>query len=145
MTPEIIWFLIGLVLIMAEFALPAIIIVFFGLGAWVTAIATWLGLTSSPTSQNLVFIVSSVALLFLLRNRFKKTLIGTTENHALEDEFINKIATAITAIDENNGRLEFKGAEWQARSSSPIEKHAKVIIQKREGLIFHVKQHQSTL
>ena len=38
LTPEIIWFLVGLVLLILEFAMPGLIIGFFGVGAWVVAI-----------------------------------------------------------------------------------------------------------
>ena len=35
--PEVIWCLVGLVLLLLEFILPGLIIFFFGLGAWVVA------------------------------------------------------------------------------------------------------------
>jgi len=34
--PTLIWFFIGLVLLIAEFSVPGVILVFFGIGAWVT-------------------------------------------------------------------------------------------------------------
>ena len=68
-TPELFWFLLGLVLLLAEFALPGIIIMFFGIGAWITALTTWLGITTGAASQNMVFGLSSVLLLFVLRHR----------------------------------------------------------------------------
>jgi membrane protein implicated in regulation of membrane protease activity len=37
-SPIIIWFVVGLVLILMEFVIPGLVIVFFGLGAWVAAI-----------------------------------------------------------------------------------------------------------
>lgn len=37
--PAMVWFLIGLVLIVSEFAVPGLVIIFFGLGAWATALA----------------------------------------------------------------------------------------------------------
>ena len=35
--PEVIWFLIGLVLLFAEMMIPGLIIAFFAFGAWVVA------------------------------------------------------------------------------------------------------------
>ena len=35
--PELIWFLIGLVLLLMEFAIPGLVVLFFGIGAWVVA------------------------------------------------------------------------------------------------------------
>ena len=43
--PVLIWFLIGLALVLSEFMLPGIILVFFGLGAWAVCLTTWMGLT----------------------------------------------------------------------------------------------------
>ncbi|MHC4497156.1 MAG: NfeD family protein, partial [Planctomycetota bacterium] len=36
--PEIIWFLVGLALLIMEFAMPGLIIAFFGIGACIVAI-----------------------------------------------------------------------------------------------------------
>ena len=41
--PALLWFLLGFVLVLAEFAAPGIIIIFVGLGAWVVSLAVWLG------------------------------------------------------------------------------------------------------
>ena len=63
--PEIIWFLVGLVLLVMEFALPGLIIGFFGIGAWIVAavcLITEIGLNA----QLAIFIVSSVLSLLLL-------------------------------------------------------------------------------
>jgi len=38
-----IWFIAGLVLILLEFVVPGVILVFFGAGAWVVALGMWLG------------------------------------------------------------------------------------------------------
>ena len=37
LTPELIWFLIGLVLIILEFGIPGVVTVFFGIGAWLVS------------------------------------------------------------------------------------------------------------
>jgi len=37
--PAVIWFLIGLGLLLLELVLPGLVILFFGAGAWVTALA----------------------------------------------------------------------------------------------------------
>jgi hypothetical protein len=57
-----IWFLVGLVLVLAEFATPGVILVFIGLGAWVAALTTWLGWTEALGAQMGVFAVSSTLL-----------------------------------------------------------------------------------
>jgi membrane protein implicated in regulation of membrane protease activity len=139
LTAELFWFLLGFVLLVSEFALPGIIIMFFGIGAWVTALTTWLGWTESAASQNIVFAVSSVVFLFVLRNRFKKVFVGTSTNDTIEDEYTGKEARTLTDIDTQHGKIEMKGAEWNARSLEPIAAESWVIIERREGLTLHVR------
>ena len=57
--PTLTWFLIGLVLIFFEFAAPGIILIFFGTGAWLVAVTTYLELTTSLESQLIVFAVGN--------------------------------------------------------------------------------------
>lgn len=139
LTPELFWFLLGLVLLIAELALPGIIIMFFGIGAMITALTTWLGITPNATSQNVVFAVSSVVLLFVLRQRLQKIFVGTTTDDSVEDEFTGKEARVLYPIDDAQGKIEFKGAEWNARSSQNCPANTLVVIERREGLTLHVR------
>ena len=139
LTAELFWFLLGFVLLVAEFVLPGIIIVFFGVGAWITALTTWLGLTQSAASQNILFAVSSVILLFVLRKRFTKIFVGSSTTDTVEDEYTGKEARVLSAVDTQQGKIEVKGTEWNARSPEPIAANSWVIIERREGLTFHVR------
>lgn len=139
LTPELFWFLLGLALLLAEFALPGIIIMFFGIGAWITALTTWMGLTPNATSQNIVFAISSLVLLFVMRRRLKQIFVGTTTNDTIEDEFTGKEARVVSEIDSSKGKVELKGAEWNARSVETISANSLVIIERREGLTLHVR------
>jgi inner membrane protein len=139
LTAELFWFLLGFALLVAEFALPGIIIMFFGIGAWITALTTWLGLTESVASQNIVFAVSSVVLLFVLRKRFKNTFVGQITEDIIEDEYTGKEALSLTDINDQQGKIEVKGAEWNARARQLIAAQTWVIIERRDGLTFHVR------
>jgi inner membrane protein len=139
LTAELFWFLLGFVLLIAELVLPGIIIMFFGVGAWITALTTWIGLTESMASQNIVFGTSSVVLLFVLRKRFAKIFVGNSTNDSIEDEYTGKEALVLSAIDTQQGKIEVKGSEWNARSADPIAAKTWVIIERREGLTFHVR------
>ncbi len=124
--PQLIWFLIGLGLILSEFLAPGIILVFFGLGAWTAAATSLIGLTPGWTSQLLVFAISSVLYLVLLRKWFQNKFIGfegDPQNPKTNlDDFSGQIVSVTVSIDPANddGRVEFKGAEWTARSPEPI-------------------------
>ena len=57
--PEIIWFFIGLLLALLEFGIPGLIILFFGIGAWVTALSCML-FDVGLNGQIIIFIISSL-------------------------------------------------------------------------------------
>jgi membrane protein implicated in regulation of membrane protease activity len=101
MTPALIWFLVGFALVLVEFALPGVIIVFLGLGAWVTALFVWLGWADSVGAQTTVFMISSVMLLFGLRHIFRGWFMGHSslgDSESEMDEFLGKSARAVAAI-----------------------------------------------
>jgi membrane protein implicated in regulation of membrane protease activity len=137
--PQVLWFLFGSLLIIVELALPGILLVFFGVGAWVTALTTWIGLTPGLPAQNIVFCSCSLVLLFLLRNRLKTIFVGNTTNDKIEDEYTGKEVLALSDISDSHGKVEIKGTEWNARSESLIPSASLVIVERREGLTLHVR------
>lgn len=137
--PPLIWFLIGLGLVLVEFMIPGAIIVFFGVGAWIAALTTWIGLTDSLAWQIIVFSVSSVALLIMLRRRLRGQFLGHTGSeqdldHDLE-EFVGKIVSVTQPISPaSHGRVEFKGAGWEAGSDQSFEPGDRVVITGLDGI-----------
>ena len=73
---EIVWAVLGLIFVFIEFVIPALVAVFLGIGALITAITTWAGFTPSLPLQLLVFIGSSVLLLVLLRKYVRRKSLG---------------------------------------------------------------------
>jgi membrane protein implicated in regulation of membrane protease activity len=141
--PKIAWLLFGVFLIVLEFFAPGVILVFFGVGAIVTSLTTWLGLTPETSEQTVVFGISSVVLLFGLRHFVKKWFVGHTHhgggNH--DDDFTGREARVLISLpgDNQDGRVEIKGAQWNARSHTPVPAGSIVIIERREGLTFYVR------
>ncbi len=139
-SPELIWFLIGLALILAEFMLPGIILVFFGAGAWVAAATAWLGITPGLTGQLAVFAVSSVVLLVLLRRWFKARFIGYVgDDHDPQDnidEFRGQRVRVLEDLpgDGAEGLVEFKGARWKARSETAHAAGQWVRVDRADGI-----------
>lgn len=138
--PAVIWFLVGLGLLLLELALPGLVILFFGAGAWVTAIVC--AITDINLNwQILIFLVASLIGLVLLRKYLKKRFFGRTDKE-IEDqleEFIGKKAKAIDDFKDGSGKVEFKGTRWSARCDKPVKKGEWVTIQSKESLIFTVK------
>ena len=114
--PQLIWFLIGLALVFSEFMIPGVILVFFGMGAWTAAATSWIGLTPGWTSQLLVFAISSVIYLVLLRRWFQARFMGfegdSQNPHDNIDEFQGQIVSVTEDInpETGTGKVEFKGA-----------------------------------
>ena len=141
--PVLLWFLAGILLILAEFAVPGVVIVFFGVGALLTSLTTWLGFTVSLSSQTLLFGISSVTLLFTLRHFVKSWFLGkeSSMDNDADDDFTGREARVLQDIPGPglDGRVEMKGAEWKARAELPIAAGSTVIIDHREGLTLHVR------
>ena len=112
--PAMVWFLIGLVLIVSEFAAPGLIIIFFGLGAWAAALAV-LAIDMHLFFQIVIFLVVSIASLVFLRKRFVAVNEKTPD---LTDEFIGKTAEVEKPISKGvYGKVKFKGALWKAETA----------------------------
>ena len=118
------WFLIGAALLLSEFIVPGLVVAFFGIGAWITAVLTWMGVIEDPSLQAIVFAVSSVVVLLLLRRYFKAWFSGgeSSGGDSLDDEFIGKEVRVLQEIPGGHelGKVELKGAEWRALSDEPI-------------------------
>ncbi|MEA3500926.1 MAG: NfeD family protein [Candidatus Marinimicrobia bacterium] len=139
--PEVIWFIIGLILIVLEFAIPGVIIIFFGVGAWVTALVCWI-FGIGINWQLFLFLTFSLVLLFSLRKLLKRKFFGMNEFNENDptDDFVGHNATALTNFFPNEtGRVDFKGTTWEAKSDSKIKKSEQVKIIGKESIKLIVK------
>jgi len=141
----LIWFLAGLLLILLEFAAPGVIVVFFGVGAWLVALTTWVGLTPGIASQLLVWAIASVAMLLMLRgrlaSRFHGFETGMQDPAVNLDEYAGREVRVVRDIapDHRDGRVEFKGAEWTAVAPTSIAAGHLAVVERAEGLTLHVR------
>lgn len=140
MHAAVIWFVIGFILFLLEFVVPGLILFFFALGAWIVAILS-LFVDLSVNIQLIIFVITSILTIFLLRDWVKKRIYGSpTSKDLLEDEFIGKTATVLTPISpDNNGSIDFKGTTWPASSDEIIEVGEKVTIIDNESILLIVK------
>lgn len=148
LNPAVIWFLIGLGLILSEFMLPGIILVFFGLGAWVAAIGAWAGILDGTATQIITFGISSVLLLLVLRRRFQHRFIGFVGDDNTADtnidDFSGQIVTVTVGIlPDQPGRVEYKGAGWSATSEIAIAEGKSAVIESVEGITLCVRPENS--
>jgi membrane protein implicated in regulation of membrane protease activity len=127
-----------------ELALPGFVVIFFGIGAWITALFVWLGLLETLNAQLLVFLGASVLSLVALRSWLQRTLQGrVTERELSEsrlDDFVGHKAKVTVAIspDSDDGRVEFRGTEWAATAKVAIAAEATVRIVSKDNLTLRV-------
>lgn len=133
--PELVWFILGLALLLLELVLPGFVIFFFGIGAWVTALIC---LITNPgiNLQVIIFAITSILTLLAFRKMIQNKFIYARNDRsdAVEDEFTGKEAIALTDIGAGkSGKVEFKGTNWNAESDSEIHVGQKVIILEKDS------------
>jgi membrane protein implicated in regulation of membrane protease activity len=140
--PEIVWFLLGLLLFLAELALPGFFIFFFAVGAWVTALVCLIG-NPSTNWQIVIFALTSVITLATLRKMIQRKFFdgnSSLGSDSVEDEFTGREARAVSNFGPGRrGKVEFKGTIWDAESVIEIEEGQIVIITGKENFKLYVK------
>jgi membrane protein implicated in regulation of membrane protease activity len=141
--PELIWFLVGLVLLVLEFVMPGLIVGFFGIGAWIVAIVclmTEIGINT----QLIIFIVASVLSLLILRKWLKGVFLGHTESkqdlkHNLEEFVGQRAVVKEKIVPRLGGKVEFHGSNWEAQADDQIEPGTIVEIVGKDNITLKVK------
>ncbi len=141
LSPILIWFLVGLVFIGVEFLAPGVISIFFGVGAWATAMLFWIFPSMGLTVQLALFLIFSILSLVILRKTIAKKFFKDSEKGEsdLDIDYIGEEASVVEIIlPEDDGIVSFHGTNWKARSSHVIEVGASVVITNQTGLTLHV-------
>lgn len=137
-----IWLLCGVIGLALELILPGLIVLFFGCGALLTGIATWIFPSLQIEGQLIVFVVSSVVLLLVFRKMLRNRFFNNSKESGdeLADEYIGKTAVALTDFANGHGEVEFKGSKWEALSADEIRKGDTVVISSRESIKLTVEK-----
>lgn len=138
-TAGLMWLIMGIMCFLLEMLTPGFILFFFGLGAWTTALVCWF-YPVSLIGQLAIFLVSSLASLFLLRGIIRKTFFG--EVTADETDVIaaagESAVVSADIIPPAEGKIEYSGTQWRATADQKIEKGAMVTILYQDGLCMKV-------
>ena len=145
MTP-LSWLVCGIVLIILEVAAPGFVICFFGLGAILTAFLLWLsgvlGLTMGIGLQAVVFALSSVLFILLLRKFMKRTFVGDSKaaKSNPDDDCLGEIVIAVRDVSNvPGGRVTLYGTEWSAVSAVPVPKGGRAKVVEQNNLTLTVE------
>jgi inner membrane protein len=140
--PGLLWFIAGLAMLIAELFLPSLILMFFGLGAWVVVVLYFVFGIELP-AQLIVFGASSLLLLVLLRSKMKAIFLGHVSSRQesgknIEDFYGREARVTIRIEPARPGKVEFNGVAWDAESDDSIDADVRVKILDRNGLRFKV-------
>lgn len=138
--PAVLWFIFGFALLILEFIVPGLVLLFFAVGAWIVGLLTMF-FDISFNMQLVTFLGCSILFLLAFRSRIRKTTFGKRlSNEVMEDEFLGKTAKAETAISPGHkGKVIFKGTAWDAVSDDIIQPGEYVTITGNESIILKVK------
>ena len=140
-SPVLAWFLLGILLFALELALPGMIVFFFGVGAWCAALAVFL-LPMSLASQLLIFLVTSLVALVLLRATVKKVFLGRVLEVDAMERSIPPGATGEVIEDivpPAAGKVKYGGSFWRATADRSIRAGTVVTIVEKNNLSIKVR------
>lgn len=142
MEPWLVWICSGVVLVVLEFLIPGAIMIFVGAAAMIVGGLLKFGLLEGAMESFLAVILISLFLLLVLRTFFLRYLEGDTSVQNVNEDrdafgTIVEVSEDITPYRE--GRVQFRGAGWQARSDSELSKGSKAVITGRDGQTWIVK------
>ena len=149
MSIYLIWFLIGVGFLVFEMISPVFILFFFGIGAWITSLVTAFIPELNFNQQIIVFSVSSLLLLLLLRNYLQNIFYG---NQNLVEEQYNNIEEDVSAIVTKDipkggfGEIKFRGTFYKAKnkdSNIEVAKGTSVLVLKKgndQGSFYIIKE-----
>ncbi|WP_440875289.1 NfeD family protein [Thalassotalea sp. PLHSN55] len=148
--PVAIWLTLGIILMCAELIIPGGIVVFIGLGAVLTGVLWFLGITTTWTSALVFFFIATMVLVMAFRGVSQK-LVGGDSHIANTDENLDiygKTAQVLETIGpgEHVGRIEFQGTQWPALGDGqeiPSGSEVTIVCHENISLLVEPKKHVS--
>jgi membrane protein implicated in regulation of membrane protease activity len=138
----------GLVLIASEAVAPALVSVFLGVAAIITAGLRWLGIVEGLPVSLLLFAFTSLALAIpgrLLINRLVPGRSDVRRDRTDVDNDKDAMGEIVTVVEDvsdehDTGRIRFQGTTWQARSvQGVIARGQQAQLVYREGSLWIVE------
>ena len=135
------WLILGVVLIVVEVAAPGMVSIFFGLAALVVALLTWV-VPMAPWLQWMLFAALAILLLVLLRKWLKGIFTGrSSQAKSVDVDIVGQRAVVTQRIEANRpGKVELRGANWNAEASVTLEPGTPVKVVKQESIVLTVER-----
>lgn len=139
------WIVGGIVLILAELAIPSFFVIWFGLGALLVGILALIAPDLSLTAQVATWTAASLAMVILWFRVFRpnvyKTRIGLAEG-----EVIGEIGLLVSAVAPfERGKVRFQrpllgSEEWACLADTPIAAGERVKVVAVEGSFLKISK-----
>lgn len=138
------WLVGGSILVLAEFLIPGLVVIFLGLGGLLTAGVLYKKWITDPLQLVFFFTLSSIFMLVTLRRLAKKLYPSETEKVETDEDLlvIGRSAETISTVTAHDfsGRIRFAGTTWSARSvQGDIAENMAVTIVGRDNINYLVK------
>ncbi|MDT5156047.1 MAG: hypothetical protein QOH51_404 [Acidobacteriota bacterium] len=142
----ILWTILGVILIIAEVFTPGFVLLWFGVGALVAALSSFLGATFP--AQFLLFISISSILTALSRTIFVKYFTGRDEPDGIRmgaASMPGQVGTVVTSSQGalNEGAVKVFGSIWTAypaEGEPPLEAGDRVVVERLQGASIYVRR-----
>ena len=135
-TPVLFWLVLGIFLMLSEIIVPGLIVVFLGIASLIVAFGIWMGWLQGWIEIMTVWFISSLVLIFSLRQVFARLAPGNTQvtNMDEDQDAIGQVVEVVKTINPEGeeGRILFRGTTWAAKSTQVIEKGEKAVLDARE-------------
>ncbi len=131
------WIIFGLLLIIGEFVVSGLVLIFLGLAAVIVGGLAYVGLINDLTWEITLFAVLSLALLGGARRYLRDWLFGREVTGRNSDDSAGLVggrATVEADFVDGIGSVRYRGARWQAQSEQSLKSGQMVRISKHEGL-----------
>lgn len=142
MTADKIWLIASVILIVLEFVIPGGVVVFLGLAGLLVYGLLSLGLIKGLYLSLIVWFISSIVMLLGLRSFFMKYFEGDSRVQSTnedEDAYGQLVVVIEDVLPSLNGRINFRGSTWSAKSEEFIGKNDKAIIIGRDSNTWIIK------
>lgn len=131
------WIIVGLGLVIAEMFVLNLVLLFFGISAFVVALAKSLGL-DSLTLEIVLFAMAGLGGLFLFRKKLKQSLISRKE---ISIDLNSPVIVSVDIAPHEAASIVYQGSTWTAVNESdlPLKKGTTAYIHGTDGVKLRIK------
>ena len=140
---SVIWFCLAIAFLIIEIISFTLWALFFALSSFIVWFLTYCGILISVEYQLISFASFSLLFIFLLKNKLKKITRSNGEN--IDDSVVGKSVTCLENFYSDNnfeGKVEYNGSHWKARSEEVLEKNDKAFIKNRDNITLIISKNK---